>query len=99
MAGLDQKVLEQCCAEAEKKEAGGVCRIANALFPKGFSCAGTEKAWPGVRALMRIREVMRVGVVVMTSGSDDRRPRLRFIPNPEDKCRVEGNTLTAPMTL
>ena len=45
VAGLDQKVLEQCCAEAEKKEGpGAVCRIANALFPKGFSCAGTEKA-------------------------------------------------------
>ena len=45
MAGLDQKALEQCCAEAEKKEGqGAVCRIANALFPKGFSCAGTEKA-------------------------------------------------------
>lgn len=51
VAGLDQKVLEQCCAEAEKKEAGGVCRIANALFPKGFSCAGTEQAVNELKAI------------------------------------------------
>lgn len=45
VAGLDQPVLEQCCLEAEKKAgSGSVCRIANALFPKGFSCAGTEGA-------------------------------------------------------
>lgn len=45
VAGLDQDVLEKCCQEAEKKEGkGAVCRIANALFPKGFSCAGTESA-------------------------------------------------------
>ena len=45
VAGLDQPVLEQCCLEAEKKAgSGSVCRIANALFPKGFSCAGTEEA-------------------------------------------------------
>ncbi|CAK9093158.1 unnamed protein product [Durusdinium trenchii] len=45
VAGLDQAVLEQCCSDAEKKAgAGSVCRIANALFPKGFSCAGTEQA-------------------------------------------------------
>ena len=45
VAGLEQKLLEQCCVDAEKKAGpGSVCRIANALFPKGFSCAGTEKA-------------------------------------------------------
>eukprot|EP00438_Fugacium_kawagutii_P020708 Skav225264 [mRNA] locus=scaffold4099:84030:85295:+ [translate_table: standard] len=45
VAGLDQAIVEQCCLEAEKKAgSGSVCRIANALFPKGFSCAGTEEA-------------------------------------------------------
>jgi len=45
VAGLDQDVLEKCCKDAEKKQGkGAVCRIANALFPKGFSCAGTEAA-------------------------------------------------------
>ena len=50
VAGLEQAILEQCCKEAEKK-AGGVCRIANALFPKGFSCAGTEEAVNELKAL------------------------------------------------
>ena len=52
VAGLDQAVLEQCCVEAEKKAgSGSVCRIANALFPKGFSCAGTEKAVDELKTL------------------------------------------------
>ncbi|CAE8587725.1 unnamed protein product, partial [Polarella glacialis] len=48
VAGLEQSVLDKLCSEAEKKEGpGGVCKIANALFPKGFSCAGTEVAVQG----------------------------------------------------
>mmetsp|Transcript_85318 Transcript_85318/g.222020 ORF Transcript_85318/g.222020 Transcript_85318/m.222020 type:complete len:540 (+) Transcript_85318:56-1675(+) len=43
VAGLDKMTLEQMCKECAKK-AGGVCQIANELFPKGFSCAGTDKA-------------------------------------------------------
>jgi len=45
IAGLDKATLDKLCLDAEKKEgAGAVCRVANALFPKGFACAGTEKA-------------------------------------------------------
>merc|ERR1712187_955998 len=44
VAGLDQAVLESLCKEAAAKEEGGVCCVANALFPKGFACAGTAKA-------------------------------------------------------
>lgn len=45
VAGLDRKDLEKHCADAARKEgAGAVCQVANCLFPKGFACAGTEKA-------------------------------------------------------
>jgi len=45
VAGLEQAKLQALCEQAQK--AGGkdaVCQIANVLFPKGFSCAGTKKA-------------------------------------------------------
>lgn len=45
VAGIDKKELEPMCKKAAKAEgAKGVCQIANELFPKGYSCAGTEKA-------------------------------------------------------
>merc|ERR1711879_392300 len=37
--------LNDFCKQAAKEEGGkAVCQIANELFPKGYSCAGTEKA-------------------------------------------------------
>lgn len=39
VAGLDQQTLERLCKE--QSLGGEVCQIANVLFPKGFSCAGT----------------------------------------------------------
>jgi len=42
VAGLEQKVLEDLCKGIAK--GGEVCQIANVLFPKGFSCAGTKAA-------------------------------------------------------
>jgi [acyl-carrier-protein] S-malonyltransferase len=45
VAGLEQPKLTALCEQAQKS--GGsdaVCTIANILFPKGFSCAGTKKA-------------------------------------------------------
>lgn len=44
VAGLEQPKLEQLCKEAAAADNGGVCQIANVLFPKGFSCAGTKAA-------------------------------------------------------
>merc|ERR1712060_390946 len=45
VAGLDRPQLQKLCDEAAKKVgAGQVCQVANCLFPKGFACAGTEKA-------------------------------------------------------
>merc|ERR1711972_712602 len=42
VAGLDQSVVEKLCKEVAS--GGDVCQIANYLFPKGFSVAGTEAA-------------------------------------------------------
>merc|ERR1719329_363183 len=45
VAGLERSVLDDLCKKAKEHEgAEGVCQVANALFPKGFACAGTEKA-------------------------------------------------------
>jgi len=45
VAGIDKPDLVKMCKEAVKSEGkGAVCQIANELFPKGFSCAGTHKA-------------------------------------------------------
>merc|ERR1712151_541868 len=45
VAGLDKPKLVELCEEAKKSEGGAaVCQIANELFPRGFSCAGTEPA-------------------------------------------------------
>merc|ERR1719482_2154104 len=43
VAGIEKAKLTELCQEAAKKEGGNaVCQIANELFPKGYSCAGTE---------------------------------------------------------
>mmetsp|Transcript_96032 Transcript_96032/g.200607 ORF Transcript_96032/g.200607 Transcript_96032/m.200607 type:complete len:503 (-) Transcript_96032:444-1952(-) len=45
VVGLERSVMDKLCDEAAKKAgAGEVAKVANVLFPKGFSCAGTEKA-------------------------------------------------------
>jgi [acyl-carrier-protein] S-malonyltransferase len=43
VAGLEQSVVEKLCKEVAAST-GDVCQIANYLFPKGFSVAGTEAA-------------------------------------------------------
>eukprot|EP00931_Biecheleriopsis_adriatica_P120021 TRINITY_DN95173_c0_g1_i1.p1 TRINITY_DN95173_c0_g1~~TRINITY_DN95173_c0_g1_i1.p1 ORF type:complete len:493 (-),score=156.76 TRINITY_DN95173_c0_g1_i1:48-1526(-) len=42
VAGLEQAALEKICKQQAVN--GEVCQIANVLFPKGFSCAGTQAA-------------------------------------------------------
>lgn len=45
VAGLDEAKLSALCKEAAAKDGpGAVCCIANHLFPKGFSCAGSKQA-------------------------------------------------------
>merc|ERR1719217_1586524 len=52
VAGIDKPRLEELCKQAERSEgSGAVCKIANELFPKGFSCAGTEKAINALKGL------------------------------------------------
>merc|ERR1712176_73844 len=54
VAGLDKPKLVEFCKKAAAEEGGSaVCQIANELFPKGYSCAGTEVA---VHALKRMAE-------------------------------------------
>merc|ERR1712187_502867 len=52
VAGLEKPKLQDLCAEAAKKEgSGAVCQIANELFPKGFSVAGTETSITALKDL------------------------------------------------
>ncbi|CAK8988223.1 Malonyl-CoA-acyl carrier protein transacylase [Durusdinium trenchii] len=45
VAGFEKSKLVGLCEDARKSEGPeAVCQIANELFPKGFSCAGTDKA-------------------------------------------------------
>jgi len=45
VVGLEREVVDTLCKEsAEAEGPGGVCKVANYLFPKGFSCAGTQEA-------------------------------------------------------
>jgi [acyl-carrier-protein] S-malonyltransferase len=45
VAGLDRKTLDNLCEEARKEEGpDATCQVANALFPNGHSCGGSEKA-------------------------------------------------------
>jgi len=45
VAGLEKDKLASLCAQAARQAgSGAVCEIANDLFPKGFSCAGTVEA-------------------------------------------------------
>merc|ERR1712218_53253 len=45
VAGIEKPELAKMCQQAVKSEgSGAVCQIANELFPKGFSCAGTQTA-------------------------------------------------------
>eukprot|EP00747_Dinoflagellata_sp_TGD_P109971 gnl/TRDRNA2_/TRDRNA2_170837_c0_seq13.p1 gnl/TRDRNA2_/TRDRNA2_170837_c0~~gnl/TRDRNA2_/TRDRNA2_170837_c0_seq13.p1 ORF type:complete len:408 (-),score=119.59 gnl/TRDRNA2_/TRDRNA2_170837_c0_seq13:72-1295(-) len=52
VAGLEKSVLEPLCKQAIAKEgAGGVCSIANSLFPNGYSIGGTEVAINALQGL------------------------------------------------
>lgn len=68
VAGIEKEKLEKLCKEAAKKEPNGVAVIANELFPKGFACAGTEKA---INALKEAAEAAGAlqAKVLKTSGA------------------------------
>merc|ERR1712217_47221 len=66
VAGLEQKELEGLCAQCAKS--GEVCQIANVLFPKGFSCAGTQQAIIKLRTLAENAGAMQAKIL-KTSGA------------------------------
>jgi len=64
VAGVDRSALEDWCAQACKFEGPkAVCQIANELFPKGFSCAGTEKACNKMKELAEANGALQVKIL------------------------------------
>merc|ERR1712061_401384 len=69
VAGIEKEKLLKLCSEAAKKEGGkAVCTIANELFPKGFSCAGTETAIVELKALAEKNDALQAKIL-KTSGA------------------------------
>lgn len=68
VAGLEQAKLEALCKEAASCEKDGVCCIANALFPKGFSCAGTKASVEKLKELAEKNGAMQARML-KTSGA------------------------------
>merc|ERR1712066_905398 len=69
VAGIEKPKLVDLCKEAAKKEGGSaVCQIANELFPKGFSCAGTETAITHLKDLAEKAGALQAKVL-KTSGA------------------------------
>jgi len=64
IVGLDRSVLDGLCAQAAAKEgSGAVCTVANALFPKAFSCAGTENAMQELKQLAESKGALQAKVL------------------------------------
>jgi len=69
VAGIEKAKLEGLCQEAAKKEGpNAVCQIANALFPKGFSCAGTKPAMLSLKELAEENGALQAKIL-KTSGA------------------------------
>lgn len=69
VAGLEQQKLKGLCDEAQKK--GGkdaVCQIANELFPKGFSCAGTKKSIDALKDLAEKNGALQARLLKTSGG-------------------------------
>merc|ERR1719401_3257501 len=69
VAGIEkQKLADLCKAAAKKEGAGAVCQIANELFPKGFSCAGTEAAIMELKDLAEKAGALQAKVLKTSGG-------------------------------
>jgi len=66
VAGLDQDTLEEVCAAQVKGDE--VCQIANVLFPKGFSCAGTKPAMEALAKAAVDRGAMQAKMLKTSGG-------------------------------
>mmetsp|Transcript_101286 Transcript_101286/g.315675 ORF Transcript_101286/g.315675 Transcript_101286/m.315675 type:complete len:494 (+) Transcript_101286:50-1531(+) len=64
VVGLERAVLDGLCDAAAAKEGpGAVCKVANALFPKGFSCAGTAAAVTELKRLAEAKGAMQAKIL------------------------------------
>jgi [acyl-carrier-protein] S-malonyltransferase len=69
VAGIEKTKLQDLCAQAAKQEGGkAVCCIANELFPKGFSCAGTTGAVEILKGLAEKNDALQAKIL-KTSGA------------------------------
>eukprot|EP00413_Alexandrium_margalefii_P028897 CAMPEP_0204576124 /NCGR_PEP_ID=MMETSP0661-20131031/41587_1 /ASSEMBLY_ACC=CAM_ASM_000606 /TAXON_ID=109239 /ORGANISM="Alexandrium margalefi, Strain AMGDE01CS-322" /LENGTH=538 /DNA_ID=CAMNT_0051584841 /DNA_START=56 /DNA_END=1672 /DNA_ORIENTATION=- len=69
VAGLDKTKLMELCEQAAKKEGGAaVCQIANELFPKGFSVAGTEASIVALKELSDKAGALQAKVLKTSGG-------------------------------
>lgn len=69
VAGIEKPRLQELCQEAQLKEGpGAVCMIANELFPRGFSCAGTQIAVEALKELADANQALQAKVL-KTSGA------------------------------
>jgi len=69
VAGLDKSKLQGLCEQAMKKEGSdAVCQIANELFPKGFSVAGTEASIMALKELADKAGALQAKVLKTSGG-------------------------------
>jgi [acyl-carrier-protein] S-malonyltransferase len=69
VAGIEKAKLQDLCREAARSEGdNAVCEVANELFPKGFSCAGTEVAVSKLKDLAEKNGALQAKVL-KTSGA------------------------------
>merc|ERR1719218_144657 len=64
---MEKDKLESICAEAAN-QTGEVCQIANCLFPKGFSCAGTKKAIDSLKDLAEKNGALQARMLKTSGG-------------------------------
>jgi len=69
VAGLEKAKVLELCAEAERFEGrDAVCKLANELFPKGFSCGGTAKAIAKLKDLADAAGALQAKVLKTSGG-------------------------------
>lgn len=65
VAGLDRSVVDKLCEEATSADPseGALVKVANCLFPKGFTCAGTQKAIDELCKLAKGKNALQAKVI------------------------------------
>jgi [acyl-carrier-protein] S-malonyltransferase len=109
VVGLERGVLDGLCKDAAKKAGGdAVCKVANVLFPKGFSCAGTAEAVNTLKDLAEKKgalqaKLLKTGGAFHTSMMQPAQEKLRkaldeVAPNMKPpKCAVYMNVTGEPL--